>query len=268
MPAVELLKLRAQIRALAAKFSEPQAFCIALKNFLDLYSNRAYRPGMAVKPQPLLPSYRVSPLIMRELELELVKLSQAQPEQSLQTAEVLWQDGYIETRQIASTLLGTVPKGYEQAVIEKLRAWSDPAENFRILDTLYQNSTISLRQNVSLVPLSLAEEWMASSDMQVQALGLRLLIPLVQDNRFENLPPVFRLLGPFVQNVLGPLQADIQSLLEALIRRSPAETAYFLRQALPAASGPNTARMIRRCLPLFDPEQQGILRAAIRANIP
>jgi hypothetical protein len=266
MPAVELLRLRAQIHGLAARFDDPAAFCGGLKNILDQYANRAYRPGQVVKPQPLLPSYRVSPLILRELELELARICQKLPDQAIPVVEVLWKDAYLETRLLASILLGAVPISKADAVIGLLRAWAQPDENFRIVDTLFQNGTTTLRRQGAARMLQLAEEWIGSSSVEVQGLGVRILIPLVQDTAFENLPPVYRLLTALVQKVPGQIQADLHAILEALIHRSPAETAFFLRQTLPMAQGQATARLIRRCLPSFTAEQQAILRAAIQAT--
>lgn len=266
MPAVELVRLRTQIRGLIVHFSDPLAFRGALKDFLDTYSNRAYRPGAAVKPQPLLPSYRVAPLILKELELELSRICQERPEQALAVVEILWQDSHLEPRLIAANLLGAVPLDHGAAVIEKIRAWSSPEENFRIMDTLFQGGTTTLRRSGSILPLNLADDWMNRTETGYKSLGLRLLIPVIADTRFENVPPVFRLLGPLVQNLPGELQPDLQAVLETLIRRFPTETAYFLRQGLAISTRENIARMIRRLLPMFAPPQQAALKAALRAT--
>ena len=265
MPAVELLRLRTQIHELSSRFNDIASYCSGLKELLDQYANRAYRAGQVVKAQPLLPSYRVAPLILRELEVELTRFGQDRPEQALQVAEVLWRDSYLETRLLASVLLGSMPLNKSDAVLALLRAWAQPDENFRIVDLLFQLGTTTLRRQGASLLLSLAEEWIGSSTTQVQALGVRILIPLVQDDAFENLPPVYRLLSLLVQNVPGNLQADLQAVIEVLIQRSPVETAFFLRQVLPMAQGQATARLVRRCLPSFAPTQQEILKAAIQA---
>ncbi len=265
MPAVERLRLRAQILTLIGQFDEPASFCSGLKDLLDQYSNRAYRPGQVVKSQPLLPSYRVTPLILREIEVEFNRLGLEKPEQSLKVAEVLWTDSHLEPRLLAATLLGAIPIQLGESVISIVRAWAKPEENFTIIEALFQNSTTTLRRAGASPLLRLAEDWISSSSIQVQALGVRILIPLVHDQAFENLPPVYRLLTSLVQNVPGPVQADLQAIIEELIKRSPTETAFFLRQALPIAQGQATARLIRRCLPSFAPEQQATLKAALAA---
>ncbi len=265
MPAVELTKLRMQINRLVVQFDDPAGFLSALKDFLDLYANRAYRPGTSVQPQPLLPSYRVAPLITRQLELELSRTCQEHPQQALAVLDLLWRDTHLETRQLATTLLGAIPASHIDEVLAKLRAWSRPEENFRMLDALFQNGTATLRRTVPARLLGLIEEWVTSSQSQVQAMGLRALTPLVADEQFENLPPVFSLLSPLIQNIPARLYPDLLVIFETLAQRSPTETAYFFRQILPMAGSPATTRLIRRCIPLFDPSQQAQLRTVMQA---
>ncbi len=268
MPAVELTKLRVQINRLITQFDNPAGFLSALKDLLDLYANRAYRPGTAVQPQPLLPSYRVAPLITHQLELELSRTCNENPRQALEVVEMLWRDTHLETRQLATTLLGTIPASHVDGVLAKLRAWSQPEENFRMLDALFQNGTLALRRSAPGLLLKLVGEWVSSSQSQVKAMGLRALTPLVRDEQFENLPPVFTMLSPLVQDIPARLYPDLLVIFEALARRSPTETAYFFRQVLSNAGSPATTRLIRRCMPLFTPTQQAQLRAALQAASP
>jgi hypothetical protein len=263
MPAAELSRLRAQINQLIERFADPAGLRSELRDLLDLYANRAYRAGQAVQPQPLLHTYRVPPLIMQQLTLELSKTCQEQPQRALEVVELLWQDPSLEPRLLATSLLGAIPVSEGSGVIEKLRAWVQPGENFRILEALFQHGTLTLRKYAPELLLTLFEEWISSPQKEMQALGVRALVPLVNDPAFETLPAVFRLLSPLVQSAPAPLHTDLQAILEALARRIPTETAYFLRQMLGLASGQGTARLVRRCLPLFSPAQQASLRSAI-----
>lgn len=266
MPAVELTRLRSQIQEVMAYFSDPPAFLRELKELLERYSDHAYRPGTAIKPQPLLPSYRVTPLILREIELQLTRICQEQPEQALEIAETFWQEKYLDIRQFAANMLGAIPPEYGTAVIEKIQFCATPGDNYRVLDILFQAGTTNLRRSGSALLLELADKWLNQTEPGVKSLGLRLLIPVISDSRFENTPPVFRLLGPLVQNPPVQLQADLQAILEALSRRVPSETVYFLRQTMAISTNQTVSRMIRRLLPLFDPSQQAALKSAIKAT--
>jgi hypothetical protein len=266
MPAVELSRLHVQISGLIALFNDPVGMRAALHNLLDLYANRAYRPGQTVKAQSLLPSYRVTPLVMRQLELELGKTCKEQPDLALGVVEELWHDTYLEPRLLSTTLLGAIPASHADAVIQKISIWAKPDENSRMLDALFQNGSTGLRRAAPQLLLVTIEQWMGSYRPELQTLGMRALVPLIQDPAFENLPPIFRLVGPAVQNISAPLQTDLQIVVEALAKRSPVETAYFLRQSLSIAVGQGTARLVRRCMPLFDTSQQTSLRNALQAN--
>jgi len=266
MPAVELSRLRVQINGLIARFDDPIGMRSALHDLLDLYANRAYRPGQTVKAQSLLPSYRVTPLVMRQLELELGKTCKEQPELALNVVEELWHDTYLEPRVLSTALLGAIPASHAEAVIQKISNWAKPEENSRMLDTLFQNGSVELRRSAPQLLLGIIEQWLGSYRPELQTLGLRALVPLIHDTAFENLPPVFRLLGPVVQNISVPLQTDLQIVVEAMAKRSPVETAYFLRQSLGIAVGQGTARLVRRCMPLFDTAQQTSLRSALQAS--
>lgn len=266
MPAAELPRLHAQINELIARFDDPVRLRNGLRDLLDLYSNRAYRPGQAVRPQPLLPSYRVPPLIMRQLELEFSKACQEQPEQALLVVDQLWHDPYLEPHLLAAYLIGTIPASQESGIMSLLRAWAQPTENFRILETLFQLGTVTLRRTRPEPLLALFEEWLTGVKTDQRALGIRALIPLIQDPQFENIPPIFRMLSPLIQTAPSNLHVDLQSAIEALAKRTPTETVFFLRQTLSLAASPNTARLIRRCLPSFDAAQQASLRKALSAS--
>lgn len=267
MPAAELSRLRAQINGLIAQFKDPVALRRGLRDLLEMYANWAYRPGKALQPQPLLPSYRVPPLVMQQLELELSRTCQEMPVEALAVVEELWRDGYLEPRQLAAMLLGAIPISQAEAVLAKICAWAQPAENFRMIDTLFRCGTISIRHSAPEQLTPVLEEWLTASAIETQVMGIRALIPLIEDMQFANLPIIYRLLGPLVQNATPGLQTELQSALEALVRRSPTETAFFLRQSLGVTAQPATARMIRRCLPLFDVGLQTSLRAALQAAV-
>lgn len=263
MPAVALTRLRTQINRILLQFDQPAAFRAAVCDLLEQYANHAYRAGSAIAPQPLLPSYRVAPLIVRQLEIELALTCQEQPQHALNALQALWEDTHLETRTLAAQLLGRLPRTLDDGVLEKLRAWVTPHENFRMIDALFSYGTPSLRQGSAAALLGLIEEWLGSSSTAVTALGLRALIAVVEDPQFENIPAVLRMLGPLVQSAPTPLLSELHDLLSALTRRTPTESAYFLRQMISVSPEANTARLVRRCLPNFTPEQQNMLRSAI-----
>lgn len=269
MPAAELMRLRQQINQLILVFHDAALFCQRTRELLELYAQLNYRAGQAVQPQPLLPSYRVPPLVMRQLTLELGKTCQETPQQAIAIVSLLWKEPYLEPRQLSASLLGIIPvQAASDGVIQCLREWAHAQENMRMIAILMEQGTVSLRREMPDRLLGLIEEWMAHPNPAQQAIGVQALISLVNDRAFENLPAVYRLISPGIQSIHPRLQTDLQLAIQALIKRSPTETAFFLRQALSLASGTGTARLVRRCLPAFDAAQQASLRAALQSHNP
>ena len=267
MPAVELSRLRLQIQQLILIIDQPYEFSRRLRDLYDLYGNHAYRAGQTVLRQSLLPSYHVPHLVTRQLELELSKISRAQPRQILPLLDVLWNESHLEPRLLAAALLGALPVSeWGDVVVQKLRQWGRPEENLRVFNLLIENGAVQILREAPQRLVDLIEEWLNSALPAQQAVGLRALLPLINNRDYQNLPAIFRLLSPVTQRVTPALQTDLQIALQALIQRSPVETAYFLRQVLSLSESQGTARLVRRCLASFPPAQQISLRAALETR--
>jgi hypothetical protein len=88
-----------------------------------------------------------------------------------------------------------------------------------------------------------------------------------QDEQFTNLPPLFRILSEQLQTGASPLQVELQETLLALLRRSPTETVYLLRQILPLTTSSITLRLVRLILPRVPAEfQPGLRQALLQRN--
>jgi hypothetical protein len=87
---------------------------------------------------------------------------------------------------------------------------------------------------------------------------------MVVDLNYENLPLLYRIVHPFTLTAPQELRLDLLELLRALTRRSPQETAYFLRQNLSHPDSMDTAWLIRQIVDEFPDDLQGNLRNAVR----
>lgn len=267
MPAAELNRLHLQIDQLVLVFDQPQEFSRRLGNLLSQYGNHAYRAGQAVKVRNILPTYRIPPLVARQLALRFGKLSQQRPLPALDLLDVLWQDRYLEPRLLAVSILGSLPPAeVGEQVVQKLREWGKPGENLRLFNQLMEDGTLRLRREAPKLLLDLIQEWIESPAPQQQAVGLRALGTLINDRAFENLPFVYRLVGSLAQAPAPAVQTDLMVTLQALARRSPVETVFFLRQILSISNSSLIPVLVRRCLTEFPPEQQTVLRAALEAK--
>lgn len=262
MPAVDLARLQKQLDDLAQLASTPAAFHQQLNDLLGFYANHAYRPGMEVQSQPLMPVYRLPPLVTRHLEARLVRLVKSESSQVMALADELWQDAYLETRALAALLVGQLPPG--GITLERLRVWCTPSLERQLLTEVLARAGQRLRRENTAAWLDQIEEWLKHPQTKVQAIGLRAVIVSVADEAFDDLPALYAVLEPFLQNPPAELQGDLVLALEALAERSPVETGFLLKQILLLHQNPHNARLIRQALPKFPPQTQQALRAALK----
>lgn len=260
--AVELTRLRTQIAGLMAAFTNPEVFVRRLCELLEFYTDHTYR-STSGRHTPIVPHFNVPAQVLRQIESELAKQAQQQPEEGLCLADALWANPYLELRQLAARLLGSLPSGATEAVMARLSAWALPALDVTLLNELLQKGGVRVLRDEPERWFALVEGWLGSDERPIQAMGLRALLPLIEDVRFENLPQVFRLLMPLVSAAPTELLAEMTALMRALARRSPAETAYFLRQRLAAGRHRGVRRLVRNTLIAFPEEAQRSLRAAL-----
>jgi hypothetical protein len=266
MPSVELTRLRDQIANILSLVDRPEDFHRAVRDLLDQYSEHAYRAGEAITSRPLIPSYRVPTLVYRQLEIELGAACRKQPEQLLTCAAALWSDDHLEPRLLAAIIMGQAPPEHAPAVLELLQAWVKPNEDRQVLDALLDDGTLSLRRNAQEGLFELINTHLDKSSIPNQRLGLRIVEAIVNDPQFNNHPLIFRLLSPLVLAPPSGLVNDLHHCLSALVRSSPSETAYFLRQILGSSSDATTARLIRRLIADFPQDLQNNLRTALRSR--
>jgi len=266
MPAVSIARLKAEVAGLSDLFERPAEFTQGLHHLLDFYADRVYRAGQNVPPAPLIPTYHAPRLVIQQLQLELRARCLENPAAGLALADALWLDPYLEVRKLAVFLLGQVPPEPPQPVLARIEAWANPAEPAEILKILFSEGPGRLRREMPVKWLEIIQSWVDSSTPGVQFVGFQALARLVEDQQFTNFPPVYRMISPFLYMSRPLVLPTLQHVLETLTRRSPMETVYFLRQILGSATPPATIRIIRRLMPLFDPETQNDLRKALLAR--
>ena len=263
MPAIQLARLKTLSVQLADVFSQPGLFRRRLIDLLDFYSDRTYRPGQSGRNISLLPHFRIPQPVMRQIEVELGPLAAQNPEEAFQLMDIIWADGYLETRLLAVYLLSQVPPTPSGPIIKRIHAWAKPGEDSTVLSALLSSGSSRFQRECPDQWQAIIEDWMKSADPSAMGNGLRALLSLARDTEFGNLPVIFGLLIPSMQAVPSNLQADYLDLIEVLARRSAPETAYFLRQSINASGDPSIGRLVRKALPFFNPEQQNGLRAAM-----
>jgi hypothetical protein len=263
MPAINLPRLKIQTAKLMDKFDDPEEFLRDLHNLFDLYADRTLRKGAVLSPISVLPSYRVTPPVIRQLELELGARAQTDPDHSLVIADRLWEDGYYETRLLAAYLLGRMAPGGE-VFMERLTAWVSETRDPSISNILLTTSLMRLRSENTDDFLLLMERWAHPSRKKMTPSVMVALVPLLKDKNFHNLPPVYNIVQPIIETTSATTQQELSTLVCALYEASPVETTYFLRQLVALSARPHTIQNIRRILPTLPQTLQDELREAVR----
>lgn len=264
MPAIQPARLKIQAAQLAEQFGQPAAFVRGLHTLLDFYANRIYRPGQSGKPAPLLAAYNVPPPVLRQIAQENTPRARQDLGAALNLCQALWKEPFLEFRQLAAILLGQAPPAPPAPLLERLEEWIHTVPEERLLSTLLENGLIRLRLETPEALLQLIAGWLGAHEALSRQAGLRALLPLLADDSFQNLPAIFRLVGPYLRNTPAVVRPDVLNVLSALARRSPQETAFVLRESLATADNADSAWLTRQILNEFPPSQQESLRLALR----
>ena len=266
MSAIQLARLKKQASQLADMVDQPEAFVHNLHDILDFYADRTHRPGQAGEPPPLLSHYRVPIPVLRQIESEVVFRLDQGTQDHLELLDRMWEEPNFEIRLLAAALLGKISPSPPEAVTERIHAWASSTAEQRLLSVLLVQGMERTRKEAIDVFLQQVDKWLTGSTVLSQQIGLRALLPLITEGNFENIPAVFRLITPFTRELPTPLRPDLLDIIKALARRSPKETAYFLRQNLELPGSTDTAWVIRQSLRQFTGETRESLHAALRGK--
>jgi len=272
MPAIQPARLRQQSAALAEHFQEPPAYVRSLHYLLDFYSDRAIRPGQSGRPGPLIQAYNLRPPVLRMLLQELLPLAQRDVQAAFKLCDALWAESYLEFRQLSAMLLGQLSPNWDsaaelavsEAIIERLQRWITPTLELYLIELLLSTGVERLNRQRPQAILGLIQSWLEQARPFYQQLGLHALLPLIRNPEFENLPIFFRMIQPLCRSIPSALRPEVLDVVATLARRSPQETAYFLRQLLVYPEAPDTPWLVRQSLGAFPPDLQSNLRQAVR----
>ena len=263
MPAIDLARLRKQANRLADFFFVPEDFLKHLREMLEFYVNYSLRTKENIAPGSNLPTFRTPPMVVRQIENAVGPIARENPHDALELADLLWDEGYIETRMLAAYLLGCIPP-QEERLLARLTAWTQQVRDPSVRGALLTTSLARMRKETPGDFLVLISEWLHPARQRLWPNGIQALLPLISDPDYENLPPIFALSRPIIESAPGLLQNELANLINALYDASPAETEYFLREILENSDNPMTTVTIRRILNVLHPELQSRLRSLVR----
>lgn len=264
MPAINPARLKQETAELLTHFAEPAEFVYELDKLLDRYADRVRRPGQTGTPAPLIPAYKVAPPVMRQIMLMLIPLAEADPTTALTIADLLWEKNALESRQIAIRLLGLLPADDPTPLVTRAHTWATAQTEETILEEFFKTGLVNLQKQHPQLIIEIVRDWMGASQIELQMLGAKVLLPLVENPAFDNLPLVYRMLLPRIIDAHPALRGHLAAIFYALAQRSPHETAHFLNQALIVSDKPSIAWLTRQVLDVLPKETQERLKETIR----
>lgn len=263
MPAINISQLKIQAAKLADLFTEPDLFIHDLNLLLDHYTNQTKRKSQSIRQLSLRTHYTPRP-VLRQIEHELAPLANNQPDAAINLADALWENGSLESRILASRLLGMVPLQSANAVFTRLPQWLAQSPDKDLSTILLTESLSRLRNESPDTFFAIVEDWLKSPRISLQTWGLRALLPLITGTEFVNYPALFRILRPAIEMAGPATQLDIQACLQTLAKKSPTEVILFLEEMLTYHPAPMVIRTLRRILPNLPSEVQARLRNLVR----
>lgn len=249
---------------LVGHFDDPPAFVRSLHHLMEFYADRARRPGQSGKPGPMMHAYHIRQPVLRQLLQELVVLAAEDQEAALNLCNELWNEPYLEFRMLAAMLLGQIPTDKPDPVLGRIQDWIKPNLEDFLINTLLKFGLVNVRRNHPQALIHLIQGMLNSDDKFQHLLGLRALLPMIEEPEFENLPVFFRMIQPLTRKSNPSIRQDLLDVLAGLAHRSPKECAFFLRQTLEMPGATDTAWLIRQSLGEFPEDIQLSLRKAVR----
>lgn len=234
---------------------------------LNSYVNYTARKHAASTPGMDLQTYRAPVVVVRQVQQELSRLADL-PENAdatLDLADRLWDEAWLETRRLAAFLLGRLPPR-EEWLLVRLTAWAPQSHNPELRTELLNTSLIRMRKETPGMFLDLIREWLRPERTHFWPDGIGAVISAVSDPDFINLPPLLEVIEPIVIAAPAQLQGELEELILALYQVSPTETTYFVRDVLLKSDNPMTATTFRRISPSFPMELKEEVREIVRAK--
>lgn len=263
MPAIDLARLRKQANRLADFFFLPDEFMKHLHQMLDFYVNYTLRTKENAAPGSNLKTYRTPPAVLTHIENELRQVAENNPHFALELADILWDEGALETRLLAAFLLGRIPP-QEERLLPRLTAWTQQVRDPSVRSALLSTSLTRMRKESPAHFLTLIREYFHPARARTWSNGIQALLPMIADTSYTNLPPILDIVEPIIEEAPSTLQNDLAELIVALYRASANETTFMLKNILAHTQNPMTAITLRRISPSLPPALQNELHELLR----
>lgn len=264
MASININKLRFQIADLVAHFSDPDLFYKCFLEIMDQYSQRSLRKGSESTVNSFLPTFNCPDQVINQIIIGLQDKIRLEPVNALHIADQLWMDRYLESHELAALILGHIPTAYSSKVLDRIILWASPELDGAALKVLFAEATRGILKQDSKVLEDAIAGMLDKQDIEMHKIGLEAILSLINNQDFDRFPILFKLITPFILES-GDEIVHLKTLavLIALIKRTPIESAYYLKQSLAYSESNQVEGIIRRLIPNFPPDLRQSLLDAI-----
>jgi len=261
MTAINPTRLKIQSAKLTEYFTKPDQFISGLHDLLTFYAARIRQTSLTINSAKI-ESYQVPPPVLRELVLNLLEEANQHPAETLKLVDSLWKENWLEFKQLAVILTGSIPASHLEEIMKRIRKWGKTSSE-ELRQLIMTSGLERLRMEKKYQVLDLLKDLGASTvkkDQQAALFGLR---PFVEDPEFADLPKIYKILGDILSKDETAFIKEITVLIQSLKKRSESETANFLVRQLSRASKPRILRITRGIMKDFSEDSRALLRESL-----
>ena len=262
MTAINPAKLKMQVAALGELISQPERFTARLHELLSFYSARIRQTRLANTSQ-ILKTYQAAKPVILALENEIAEKLKDEPEAGFTLLDRLWEEYWVEFRQLAIHVLGLLPSDQPDRIIHRAQAWLEDCSSEDIRRLIMTRGMSRLANARPQESLQFIDELISSGsneNLQAALFGLEFY---AKNPSYLNLPLLFNYLSKILLAETSGLSKEISALLRILASRSEQETTYFLLNQLSPDHNPRILRVIRQVMDNLSPDNQDLLREKI-----
>jgi hypothetical protein len=257
MPAIHPDRLKREAEELQGLIENPRNLLWRVVELLAFYADRTKRQGVKGKLADATTRYRVPSPVMQALRTSLTRLTQPNPRQAHEIAQLFWEVRVQEVRLLAVAVLGNAEESFDT-----IQMWARSTRDPIIVQSLANLAHQSLKTHAGDVLQDRVSRWLLSRSDSLQQLAFSILLAAAEDKSEDHIPIIFETLTSvgFRRQLIS--RPGYSALLEFLTKENPAETAGYLLVGLKRGRA-NLSPVIRDLLPFFPESQRDRLDGVI-----
>lgn len=263
MPAVDLTALNTRIQSLQLYRRDATTYMQRLDDLLNLYASEVIKLGENVPFKTILPQMNIPDLVLQRIIETFPSFAQEFPKNAVTVLDTFWKREELEYKILAVNLLMNLPEDRSSEINKRLPQWTIETDEGIIHQVILDQIS---KQDISNSPAiqTFIEEIIQSNDHELEKLAFHTLVNVIEQKKFSDIPWVFDLITPIIQNASLNIYKDLTQVISALINKSEIETAAFLVEIYSNSHNEKAKKFIRKIIPLFNTENKEYLTNILR----